>query len=85
MKTQNTTTKPADGTRSAPTAAAYLAEMEKRNAAARSAEPNYDSARKTYVAQYRNGKTRRFSCFCYAEAATKAHAVSSAVADISEL
>ena len=41
--------------------------------------------RKTYVAQYMNGKTRRFSCFSYAEAVTKAHASRRAVADISEL
>ena len=69
----------------APTPAAYLADMEKRNTAAQTAEPNNDSTRKTYVAEYMNGKTRRFSCFSYAEAVTKAHAVSPAVADISEL
>jgi len=63
----------------------YLAEMEKRNAAAQTTEPAYDSTRKTYVAEYMNGKTRRFSCFTYAEAVQKAHAVSPAVADISEL
>lgn len=65
--------------------AIYLAEMEKRNAAAQTAEPNNDSTRRTYVAQYMNGKSRRFQCFTYSEAVQKAHAVSSAVADISEI
>ena len=65
--------------------AIYLAEMEKRNTAAQTAQPNNDSTRKTYVAEYMNGKTRRFKCRTYAEAVQKAHAVSPAVADITEL
>ena len=49
------------------------------------AETNNDSTLKTYIAEYMNGKTRRFKCRTYAEAVTRAHAVSPAVADISEL